>query len=329
MKTIIGSNSRPLRRALCTTLIGIAALWAMLGSTHAQVLYVSQEYPIPGTGTVGKYDANTGAVINSSLITGVIHPAGLALLGNTLYVASAVAGGGSVGTYNATTGVPINASFITTAVNQVNQPFALALSGNTLFVSDAGERITTYDVTTGAAFTTVFNPLISGLLSPTIWRSRAPLFTCRKISARRIWLAHTPRRARCLTLTSSLQRRLVPLGSRSRANTSLCQAARTLARGLPNTISTPEPCLTRTLSPGFNTPWHWQYWVILSTWRRTEVQLAPAWSVHTTPPPEPCLTRTLSPGSTLPALSSPSQRRKRRSQTPASAKRFRQELLSL
>ena len=94
VKTIIGSNSRPLRRALCTTLIGIAALWAMLGSTHAQVLYVSQEYPIPGTGTVGKYDANTGAVINSSLITGVIHPAGLALLGNTLYVASAVAGGG-------------------------------------------------------------------------------------------------------------------------------------------------------------------------------------------------------------------------------------------
>ena len=51
-------------------------------------------------------------------------------------------------------------------MNQVNQPFALALSGNTLFVSDAGERITTYDVTTGAAFTTVFNPLISGLLSP-------------------------------------------------------------------------------------------------------------------------------------------------------------------
>ena len=63
----------------------------------------------------------------------------------------------------------INANFITTGVNgvnEVNQPFALALSGNTLFVSDAGERITTYNATTGAPFTTVFNPLISGLLAP-------------------------------------------------------------------------------------------------------------------------------------------------------------------
>jgi hypothetical protein len=166
MKTIVESNPRPLRSALfCTLLLCISAIWAMPGSARAQI-YVSQEYPLAGTGTVSEYDATTGAVIKANLITGVIHPAGLVLSGNTLYVASAVANGGSVGTYDATTGAVINASFITTGVNQVNQPFALALSGNTLFVSDAGERITTYNAATGSPLTTVFNPLISGLLYP-------------------------------------------------------------------------------------------------------------------------------------------------------------------
>ena len=36
MKTIITSNSRPLRRALCTLLVGVAALWAMPRSASAQ-----------------------------------------------------------------------------------------------------------------------------------------------------------------------------------------------------------------------------------------------------------------------------------------------------
>jgi WD domain, G-beta repeat len=41
MKTIIASNWRPLRRALCTLLLGIAALWAMPRSASAE-LYVSR-----------------------------------------------------------------------------------------------------------------------------------------------------------------------------------------------------------------------------------------------------------------------------------------------
>src|SRR5271166_3778307 len=41
MKTIMTSNSRPLRRALCTLLLGIATLWAMPRNASAQ-LYVSQ-----------------------------------------------------------------------------------------------------------------------------------------------------------------------------------------------------------------------------------------------------------------------------------------------
>jgi hypothetical protein len=90
--------------------------------------------------------------------------AGLALLGNTLFVASAVANGGEVGTYDATTGAVLNASFLLT--NEFNQPLALALSGNTLFVSDAGERISTYNALTGAPFTTPASPLIGGLFAP-------------------------------------------------------------------------------------------------------------------------------------------------------------------
>ena len=65
VKTIITLNSRALRRVFCTLLIGSAALWAMAGSARAQI-YVSEEYPTAGTGTVGEYDATTGAVINAN-----------------------------------------------------------------------------------------------------------------------------------------------------------------------------------------------------------------------------------------------------------------------
>jgi hypothetical protein len=83
MKTIITSNSRPLRRAPCTVLIGIAALWAMPRNARAQ-FYVSQV----GNDAVGEYNATTGAAINPSFITGLNGPYGLALSGNDLCVAN-------------------------------------------------------------------------------------------------------------------------------------------------------------------------------------------------------------------------------------------------
>jgi hypothetical protein len=107
MKTIVGSNARPLCRALLYTLfLCISAFWAMPRSARAQI-YVSEF----GTNTVGEYDATTGAAINTNFITGVINPEGLLLSGNTLFVSSSISGGGSVGTYNATTGAVINATF--------------------------------------------------------------------------------------------------------------------------------------------------------------------------------------------------------------------------
>jgi hypothetical protein len=111
LKTIITPNRRALCRALCTLLVGIAALWAMPRSARAR-LYISQV----GNNTVGEFNATTGAVIKASFITGLNFPWGLALSGNKLFVAnegSDTVGNNTVGKYNAATGAAINPSFIT------------------------------------------------------------------------------------------------------------------------------------------------------------------------------------------------------------------------
>jgi hypothetical protein len=60
---------------------------------------------------VGEYDATTGAAVNSSFITGLNVPLGIALDGNNhLFVTNA--GNNTVGEYNATTGGAINPAFI-------------------------------------------------------------------------------------------------------------------------------------------------------------------------------------------------------------------------
>jgi DNA-binding beta-propeller fold protein YncE len=104
MKTTLTSNWRPLLRAFYPFLIAAAALWAMPRTARAQ-LYVAE-----GT-FVGKYDAKTGAAISPSFITGLNFPVGLAVKGNTLFVANNP--GSTVGAYDAKTGAAINASFIT------------------------------------------------------------------------------------------------------------------------------------------------------------------------------------------------------------------------
>ena len=112
------SNSRPLRRALCTLLFGIAALWAMPRSARGQ-LYVSQVF----NGGVGKYNATTGAAIHANFITGLsAFPVGIALSGNNLFVTNFFSN--TVGEYNATTGAVINANFIT----GLSDPCALAVA---------------------------------------------------------------------------------------------------------------------------------------------------------------------------------------------------------
>ena len=164
----ITSDFQSLLRAVYASLIAIAALSGMAGTAHAQ-LYVSQlgiltvsEYDtttgaaiqsslisrlrtpcqlvVEGntvfvaneSGSVGKYNAATGAAIDPSFITGrQFFPDGLAVQGNILFVANF--GSGTVGKYDAATGHAIDADFITGA----GLPTTLALSGNRLFVLDA------------------------------------------------------------------------------------------------------------------------------------------------------------------------------------------------
>ncbi len=111
-------------------------------------------------GTVGEYDATTGAAIGGfTPITGLVGPIGLALYGGDLYVASYYSG--IVGQYNATTGATINASFITGP----NYPFYnLAVSGSNLYVADFNNnKVGEYNAASGA---TINASLITGLGEP-------------------------------------------------------------------------------------------------------------------------------------------------------------------
>jgi hypothetical protein len=80
-----------------------------------------------------------------------------------LYVTNRAAGGnGLVREYNATTGTAISATFITGLTNEID--FGLAVSGNTLFVTNSGDgTIGGYDATTAAVIKATF---ITGLSAP-------------------------------------------------------------------------------------------------------------------------------------------------------------------
>ena len=115
------------------------------------------------TGTVGTYNATTGAVINSHFLSGLSTPVGLALSGTTLYVAANT--GGQVLTYNALTGAALGTTI------SVASPYGLAVSGGYLYVSsNASVASGTNEVNAGSVhvFTTgggVFYT-ITGLNNP-------------------------------------------------------------------------------------------------------------------------------------------------------------------
>jgi hypothetical protein len=127
---------------------------AVFGSEEKAVLFVTDRNE-DGGGTVAEYDGNTGVTINRHFITGLMGPTGLAVTGNTLFVANTT--GGTVGKYDATTGGAVNAGFIT----GLEEPNALAVKENTLFVTSAdGHKVGAYDATTGAVIDAHF---ITGL----------------------------------------------------------------------------------------------------------------------------------------------------------------------
>ena len=133
-----------------------------LGRPHFITLAGNRLYVSGNTGTVAVFDATTGAAINASLVTGLGGALGVAVAGNSLFVADPT--NGTVGQYDAITGAAIRADFL----SGLNYPAGLAVSGNTLFVANAANgvgvgSIGAFDVTTGVAI----NPaLVSGVYSP-------------------------------------------------------------------------------------------------------------------------------------------------------------------
>ena len=114
---------------------------------------------------IGEFNTD-GTPVNTSFISGIPVPQGIAISGNNLFVANWSAG--TIGQYTLF-GTTVNASFIT----GLNQPEGIAISGNSLYVANWGNGTIGQYTTSG----TVLNAgLISGLNTPDgIASSAAPV----------------------------------------------------------------------------------------------------------------------------------------------------------
>jgi hypothetical protein len=123
-------------------------------------LFVSSDN-VYGIGHVGVYDANSGQVINTRLITGLGFVTALAVRGNTLLVAEVESSRRRprVGTYVVDTGGVINPEFIT----GLNAFTGLAFVDNTLYAATYNGTVGKYEADTGKAINAT---LITGVQSP-------------------------------------------------------------------------------------------------------------------------------------------------------------------
>lgn len=116
---------------------------------NGSVLYVTNNYANSnGNYYISEYDATSGAQLNANFIQipqGDLY--GLAVKDNHLFVSVfAVNGTSRVAKYDATTGALLNNNFAT-----VDEPWGIAIAGNTLFVASYhDEVIYEFDATTGA-----------------------------------------------------------------------------------------------------------------------------------------------------------------------------------
>jgi hypothetical protein len=150
-----GSPTMNTRRTIVTILAACTVLSAIPGTAHGQIIYEANT----SAGTVGEYDATTGAAINASLLSGITDVKGVAVSGGKLFVVSSCCFGGHIGVYDATTGATINASLVSSGLG--GPQGGLALSGGNLYVTNYGAgTVGEYDATTGA---TINAALVSGI----------------------------------------------------------------------------------------------------------------------------------------------------------------------
>jgi hypothetical protein len=86
-------------RLILFGLAASAALCAVAGTARGQIFETNLNGGVNGAGTVGEYNATTGATVNASLVSGLTDPIGIALSGGNLFVDN----DGTIGEYNATT----------------------------------------------------------------------------------------------------------------------------------------------------------------------------------------------------------------------------------
>src|SRR6202011_4248144 len=118
-------TKQTITKILSNSLLIILLGTLLAGQAHGQIIYETSQ-----GGTIGEYDATTGAAINPSLVSGLNSPFGIAVSGANLYVANN--GSGTVGEYNATTGAVVNASL----VSGLGNVLGTVVSGENLFVSN-------------------------------------------------------------------------------------------------------------------------------------------------------------------------------------------------
>jgi hypothetical protein len=134
------------------TMMAVAALALAIGN-----VVLTARAQAPGTTALlignAAYDATTGALINPNFLNPSFSaPSGFqgVVSGNALYLTNG--SGGTVAQY-ATSGAVINQNFIT----GLDQPIAITISGNTLFIPNFDRHtIGTYDATTGATINANF-----------------------------------------------------------------------------------------------------------------------------------------------------------------------------
>jgi hypothetical protein len=131
------------------------------------ILFVSnQTTGVVGTGSVGEYDAITGAPINSALISGLGFGSGIALSGSTLFVVDAGSCSTCTGTIGEYTLSPDGTQVLSsnpTLITGLHNPGSIALWGSNLFVTNLSTGTIGEYTTSGA---TVNAALISGLNVP-------------------------------------------------------------------------------------------------------------------------------------------------------------------
>jgi hypothetical protein len=82
---------------------------------------VNQGTTAVGGGTIGEYNATTGATVNAALVSGLDSPTGIAVFGGNIFVVSST--DGTIGEYNATTGATVNSAL----VSGLQNPFDIAV----------------------------------------------------------------------------------------------------------------------------------------------------------------------------------------------------------